>query len=94
MVVTPNTNVAKRGVVIGFAINLGRGLGKFLVGKNLNRSFGLLATNTEVVGTPQMVFINPIMAIHVHRTTYKPLMNSIDVGGYINTYAKDSKGEY
>jgi hypothetical protein len=39
-----------------------------------------------------MVFANPIMTTHVHKTTNKPPMNSIDVGGYKNTNADNSKG--
>jgi hypothetical protein len=52
MVVEPNTNVARKGVVIGFAINLDCGLGEFLVGRSLNRSSRLLVVNSGVVGTP------------------------------------------
>jgi hypothetical protein len=52
MVVEPNTNVAKRGVVIGSVINLDRGLGEFSVGRSLNRSSRLLAIHSGVVGTP------------------------------------------
>ncbi len=45
-------NVVRKGVVIGFATNLGQGSGGFLVRMNLSRSLGLPATNTKVVGTP------------------------------------------
>jgi hypothetical protein len=41
-----------------------------------------------------MVFINPIMTTHVHKTTNKSLMNSIIVGGYKSTNAKNPKGGY
>jgi len=70
IVVAPNTNVVRRGVVIEFVINLGHGSDEFSVGRSLSRSLGLPSTNTGVFGTPQMVFINPIMTIHVHKTTY------------------------
>ncbi len=69
-VVAPNTNVVKRGVVIEFVINLGHGSDEFSIGRSLSRSLGLPLINIKVVGTPQMVFINPIMTIHVHKTTY------------------------
>jgi hypothetical protein len=87
-------NVAKRGVVIGFAVNLGRGLGGFLMGKSLSRSLRLSTTNARVVGTPLMVFTYPIIIIHVHKTTNEPPMSSIAIGGYRNTYVENPKGEY
>jgi hypothetical protein len=54
-------NVIKKGIVIKFAANLGRESNEFLTGKNLNRNSRPLVGNTKVVGTPQMVFTNPIM---------------------------------
>jgi hypothetical protein len=94
MVVTPNMNVARRGGVIGFAVNLGRGLGGFLMGKSLSRSLRLSTTNARFFGTPQMLFTNPIIIIHVHKTIDEPPMSSIAIGGYRNTYAENPKGEY
>jgi hypothetical protein len=47
--------------------------------------------NTRVAGT-YMVFTNPKMTIHVHKTIDQPLMNSITTRGYINIDAKDPKG--
>jgi len=41
------------------------------VGRNLGRSLKLPTINTGVVGTPQMVFTNPIMTIH-DKTTNQP----------------------
>jgi len=38
MVVTPNTNVVRGGVLIGSTINLGRGSGGVLVRRNLSQS--------------------------------------------------------
>jgi hypothetical protein len=52
MVVAPNMNLIRKGIVIGFATNLGCGLGRFLVRRNLSRSSGLSITNIRVVGTP------------------------------------------
>ncbi len=56
MVVAPNTNVVKSGVLIGFATNLGRGSSKVFTGKKLIRSLGIPTATIGVVGTPQMVF--------------------------------------
>ncbi len=61
MIVAPNMNVIKRGVIFGFATNLGHGSCEFLARRNLNRNSGLLVTKIGIVGTPQMVFTNPIM---------------------------------
>jgi hypothetical protein len=69
MVVAPNTNVAKKGIIIEYAINLGCGSSGFSTERSLNKSSRLPMVNTRVVGTPQMVFTNPIMIIHVHKTT-------------------------
>jgi hypothetical protein len=66
-VVAPNTYVVRGGVLIGFTTNLGRGLDEVLVGRNLKKSLRLLTTTIGVVGTPQMVFTNQIMAIHVNK---------------------------
>jgi len=41
--------------------------------------------NIRVAGTSQMVFTNPIMITHVHKTTYRPLMSSIAIRGYKST---------
>jgi hypothetical protein len=51
-VIAPNTNVVKRGVVIGFVVNLGCGLNGFSARRNLNRSLRLLVVNTIFVRTP------------------------------------------
>jgi hypothetical protein len=68
-IIAPNTNVVKKGVVFGSIINLGHGSSGILVGRNLNRSLGLPIVNIGVVGTPPMVFTNPIMTTHMNRTT-------------------------
>jgi hypothetical protein len=60
-------NVVKRGLVIEFVTNLGGGSNGFLTRRNLNGNSKLLASNTKVVGTPQMVFTNPIMTTHVNK---------------------------
>jgi hypothetical protein len=50
MVVAPNTDVIRKGIVIGFATNLGRGLGRFSAKQNLSRSLGLSITNFKLLG--------------------------------------------
>jgi hypothetical protein len=95
MVVAPNTNVVRRGVIIRSATNLGRGLGRFSAGRNLNRSLGLPITNIGVVGTPQMVFTNlGIMTTHVNIIANQPPMYSIIIGRYRSTNAKNPRGGY
>jgi hypothetical protein len=81
IVVAPNMDVVRRGVVIGFVVNVNRGSSEFLVGVNLNRSLKLPIVNIGVIGTQQRVFINPVMIIHVHKTTNQPLMSSITSRG-------------
>jgi hypothetical protein len=39
-----------------------------------------------------MVFTNPIMTTHVHKTTYWPLISSIIAGRYKSTDVEDPKG--
>jgi hypothetical protein len=70
MVVVPNINVVRRGVLIGFTTKLGNELGGVLIGRNLSRSSVLPIAITRVVGIPQMVFTNSITTTHVNRTTY------------------------
>jgi hypothetical protein len=68
IVVAPNTNSIKGGILIEFATNLGRGSRGVLVGMILNKSLKLLATTTRVIGTFYMTFTNPIMIIRVTKT--------------------------
>jgi hypothetical protein len=58
----------------------------------MNRSLRLPSITIGVVGTPQMVFINPIMTVHINRTTNQPLMSSIAVGRYINIDVENLRG--
>ncbi len=39
-----------------------------------------------------MVITNPILTIHVNRTTDQPPINSIVVGRYKSTYVENPKG--
>ncbi len=68
-VVTPIRNVVRRGILIGSVTKLGSRLGGVFVVRNLSQSLTLPANIIGVVGIPQMMFTNPIMTIHVNRTT-------------------------
>jgi hypothetical protein len=52
IVVAPNTNPIRGGVLTGCATNLGHGLKGVLEGRTLSRSFRLPTTTTKVIGTP------------------------------------------
>ncbi len=41
-----------------------------------------------------MVFTNLIMTTHVNKTTYRPLMNSMAIGGYRNIDVVNPRGGY
>jgi len=56
IVVAPNTNFVRGGVLIGSTLNLGHGLGGVLVGRNLNWSLGLPSPTIGIVGTPNGVY--------------------------------------
>jgi hypothetical protein len=66
MVVAPNINVVRRGVLIGFIAKLGSRLGGVSVVKNLSQNLTLPITITRVVGILQMMFTNSITTIHVN----------------------------
>jgi hypothetical protein len=82
------------GVLIGTTTNLCNGLGGISTGRNLNQSSILPKATTRIVGTPHMVFTNPIMTTHVNMITYWPLMNTMAIGGYKNTNATNPRGIY
>ncbi len=67
IIVSPNMDVIKRGVLIKFATKLGSGSDGVLAGRN--QSLALLIAPTRVVGIPQMVFTNLIMTTLVNKTT-------------------------
>jgi hypothetical protein len=92
-IVAPNTNFVRGGVLIGSIVNLGHGSRRVSTRRNLNRSLGLLTT-IRVVGTPQMVFTNPIMIIRVNMIIYQPPMSSIVVGRYKSTNVGNPRGGY
>jgi len=53
-----------------------------------------LPTSTIGVGTPQMVFTNPILITHVNMTKDQPSMSLMATKGYSNVDAMNSKGRY
>jgi len=89
-VVAPNIYVVTRGVLIGSTTKLGNELSGISAKKNLNRNTTLPIITIGVVGTPQMVFANPIMIIQVNRNLSRPPMSSMVVGGYKNVDATNS----
>jgi hypothetical protein len=68
MVVEPNIDVIRRGVLIGFVTKMGSGSSGVLALRNLNRSLVLPIGTIAIVGIPQMVFINLITATHGNMT--------------------------
>jgi len=67
MVVAPNIYVVTRGVLIRFTTKLNSKSGGILARRNLNWNTTLPTITIGVVGTPQMVFTNPIMITHVNK---------------------------
>jgi hypothetical protein len=94
MVVAPNLDVIRKGVLIGFVAKLGSGLGGILARRSLSRSLTLGAAITRVVNILQMVFTNMIMAFHGNMITYRPFMNSMATGRCRSADAVHSKGGY
>ncbi len=76
------TIFVRTGVLIEFATNLGHGSGGVLARRNLSRSSGIPIATIRVVRTPQMVFTNPKMTIHINMNIYRPLINSIAAERY------------
>jgi len=91
-IIEPNIDVVKRGVLIGFVTKLGSGSNGVSIRRNLSRSLGLPTSTIRVVGIPQMLFINPIMAIHGNKTVDRPLMNSMATGRCKNANVVHSRG--
>jgi hypothetical protein len=52
MVVVPNIDFVRMGILLGFVAKLGSGLGGISVGRNLNRSIALPIVTTRGVGKP------------------------------------------
>jgi hypothetical protein len=81
MVLVPNIDVIRRGTLIGSTKKMVSRLGGVSVGRNPSRSSTLPTTITRVVGIPQMLFTNLLMAIHGNKTIDRPLINLMVVGG-------------
>jgi hypothetical protein len=62
--------------------------------KEFESEFETPIVTTAIIGTPQMVFTNLIMTIHVNKTVDQPLMNSMVARRYKITNAKNPKGRY
>ncbi len=80
-------NFVRGGILIGSTLNLSCGPKGVLAGRNLSKNLGIPVA-IGVVGTPQMVFTNPITTIYENKTIDQPLMNSITIGGYKKTKLK------
>ncbi len=88
-------DVVKRGVLIGSTTKMGSGSGGVLVGRKLSGSITLSTLTIGVVGTPQMVFTNPILITHVNMTIDQPSMSSMATKRYTRSVdAMNSKGGY
>ncbi len=93
-IVAPNIYVVKRGIVIGYATKLDSRSGGVSTKRNLSWNTTLPTTTIGVVGTPQMVFTNSIMTIHVNRNLGWPPMSSMVARGYKSVDATNSRGRY
>jgi len=87
-------DVVTRGTLIGSTTKMGNGSGGILARRKLSGNTTLPTSTIGVVGTPQMVFTNPILITHVNMTTYQPSMSSMAVKGYRSVDAMNSKGGY
>jgi hypothetical protein len=52
MVIMPNINVVRRGILIGFVAKLDNGLGGVSTGRNLSQNSALPMATTRIIGTP------------------------------------------
>ncbi len=94
MVVAPTMDVVKMVILIGSATTLGSGSNGISTRKKLSGSAILPTTTIGVVGTPQMVFFNLIMTIHMNKIAKRPSMNLMATKRYINVNAMNPKGGY
>jgi hypothetical protein len=79
MVVAPNINVIRRGILNGSTTKLDIGSDGVSVVRNLSQSLTLPTIITRIIDILQMVFTNLIMT-NVNRITYRPPMSSMVVG--------------
>jgi hypothetical protein len=94
MVIVPTMDVVRRALLIGYITNLGSGLGGVSAGRKLSGNSTLPIATIGVVGTPQMVFTNLTMTIHVNRTIDQPSMSSMVAKKYRKAYAMNLRGGY
>jgi len=94
IVVVPNINVVRKGVLIRSVSKLGSGSCGVLATRNLNQSLALPIVTTRVVGTPQMVFTNPIITTHVNKTANQPLMSLMVAKRYRSAGVTNPKEGY
>jgi len=94
LVLVPDIDVVRRGVLIGFVKILGSRLSGVPIGRNPSRNSTLPTTTTRVVGIPQMVLTNLLMATHGNKTIDRPLINSMIVGRCKSANAIYSRGGY
>jgi len=52
MVIMPNIEVVRRGILIGFVAKLDNGLGGVSTGRNLSKNSALPMATTRIIGTP------------------------------------------
>jgi hypothetical protein len=90
IVVVPNINVVRKGVLIKSVSKLGNGS----CGVLANQSLALPTVTTKVVGTLQMVFTNPIITTHVNKTANQPLMSLMVAKRYRTAGVTNPKGGY
>jgi hypothetical protein len=93
-VVVATMDVVRKGILIRPITKLGIGMGGISAGRKLNGSMTLPITTTGVVGTPQMVFTNPIMTTHVNRIINRSPMNSMAIGNYKSVDAMNPTRRY
>jgi hypothetical protein len=94
MVVAPNINVIRRGILIGFATKLGSKLSGVSTIRNLSQSSAPPIATTRVIGILQMVFTNLIMTTHVNRTLNRALTSFMVAGGCKSIDAMHPSGGY
>ncbi len=93
-IVATTMDVDKMVVLIGSVTTLGSGSNGISTRRKLSGSAILPTTTIEVVGTPQMVFTNLIMTIHMNKIANQPSMNLMATRRYISVNAMNPKGGY
>jgi hypothetical protein len=94
MVIAPTMDVIKMVVLIGSTTKLGSGSSGISARRKLSGSTILPTTTIGVVQTPQMVFTNLIMTIHMNKIVNQPSMNLMAIKRYRSVDAMNPKGGY